>query len=153
MLDESGSIGAESFKKMLDFTAKVASVFTVGTGDSDSRVGAVSFASTANTEFLPGVHSTNAAVNAAIKGIRQEGGGTETSAGLSHVLNLFNSDDSGVRPKSKEAARVVILITDGQSNSSPQAAAEAIRATGAVVFAVGVAGYTSPPFEALPVVP
>ena len=142
LLDGSGSIGQGPFVTMKDFTAKVSKAFDVAGG---SRVGAVTFGTSEKTQFSPGQHANNAAVEKAINGIGYPSArGTGTKDGLEYLYTKFlKSGTGGVRPKSQGITRVVVVITDGASSSGqhPGTSAHTLREMGVVVFAIGVKGY------------
>jgi Ca-activated chloride channel family protein len=133
-LDISGSMSAEDFtpKNRLEVAKK-----TVGTfieWRSADRVGLVAFAALATTRCpLTLDHEMLRQFLDATDFAPPEQDGTALGMGLASAVNRLR--------ESKARSKVVVLVTDGVNNRGeigPEAAAEAARALGVKVYAIGV---------------
>lgn len=135
-LDRSGSmagtplanvkLGARSF---IDIIEKA----TDGSGQigSGSRIGIVSFASTAtaDTQLITSVDALKAAVDAL-----SAGGNTNHADAFSKAMQLFDPASGN--------ARVIVMFTDGNTTTGapPAPVAAAARAQGIVIYCIGLIG-------------
>lgn len=71
---------------------------------------------------------------AAVHHLRYKGGNTFTGLALTHVLEQNLKPAAGVRP---EAAKVLILVTDGKSQDDVRTAARILKDQDIDVFVVG----------------
>ena len=141
LLDESGSVGNDSHQLGLQFMESVISFYDIS--PDDTRVAVISFSTGANVEFDFDDHSTLRQVQGAISRISYNGGYTHTAIALELAAELFNDpSSSGARPISAGIPRVVVLITDGRSNtySITQPAID-LRAAGVTVYSIGIGNY------------
>ncbi|XP_046580211.1 cartilage matrix protein-like [Haliotis rubra] len=139
ILDSSGSIEKDDFSHtMLDFVRNVTGLFDIGSGDSQTRVGIVTFSDDVTQIFpLSAYTSRNELLNAiSPENIPHKAQGTNTGDALRFVV------EQGFSPKVARpgVAHVAIVITDGQSKDTEAttAAAEAAHRAGIYVFAIGV---------------
>ena len=137
ILDDSTSITDGNFALMQSFTKMVASsldLATAGGGgaDTNSRIGVITFATAAKLVVAP--TDDEASVDGAVDGIVRVKGGTAIGAALDLAADEFQKVG---RPG---AIKVAFLLTDGQNNQGPDpiAAADAARAAGVHVMAVGI---------------
>ena len=109
-------------------------------GSNLTRVGVFTFSSGAREDFDLDRHLTNRGVTRAIERIGYRGGYTHTALALDLATNAFNNPSrSGARPVSAGIPRVVVLITDGRSNTfSIIRPAINLLASGVTVYSVGV---------------
>ena len=109
-------------------------------GSDLTRVGVFTFSSGAREDFDLDRYLTNRRVTRAINDIGYRGGWTHTALALDLATNAFNNPSrSGARPVSAGIPRVVVLITDGRSNTySITRPAMNLLASGVTVFSVGV---------------
>ena len=138
LLDQSGSVGRRNHDLALEFMEAVVNFFEVG---SDlTRVGVFTFSSGAREDFDLDRYLTNRRVTRAIDNIGYRGGWTHTALALNLATNAFNNPSrSGARPVSAGIPRVVVLITDGRSNTyNITQPAVNLLASGVTVFSVGV---------------
>ena len=138
LLDQSGSVGERNHDLALDFMEAVVNFFDVG--PDQTRVGVFTFSTGARTDFLLDDHLTTRRVTRAIDRIRYRGGWTHTALALNLASQAFNNPSvSGARRPSEGIPRVVVLITDGRSNTySIQQPARNLLASGVTVYSVGV---------------
>ncbi len=135
VIDGSGSIFASDFSKVKDFSNDLVSSFAVS--DSAARIGVVQFSGEGQGRVEIGLSGNASAVHAAINNMAQIEGYTDIQEGLA-----LGQDEiaANARPG---VPRVIILLTDGQQEGAPGdpvAEAEAARAAGTEIFAVGVGG-------------
>jgi Ca-activated chloride channel family protein len=133
-LDVSGSMRAEDFrpKNRLEVARRTIADFV--RGRPDDRIGLVSFAATATTRCpLTQDHEMLETFLDALDFAPPDLDGTAIGLGLATAVNRLR--------QSSAKSRVVVLATDGVNNRGqigPRAAAEAARALGIRVYAIGV---------------
>ncbi len=133
-LDVSGSMRAEDLlpKNRLEVARRTVSEFI--RGRPQDRIGLVAFAATATTRCpLTQDHEMLDQFVDALDFAPPDLDGTAIGLGLATALNRLR--------ESTAASRVVVLATDGVNNRGqigPRAAAEAARALGVKVYAIGV---------------
>lgn len=138
VLDRSGSMagsplasmkaGAKKFIDIIDEATDGAQDGHIGSG---SRIGVVSFADTAaaNTQLITSVADLKAAVDSLTAG-----GDTNHADAFTKAGQLFDPASTN--------AKVVVMFTDGKTTTGPAPApvAAALRASGAVIYAIGLVG-------------
>lgn len=138
VLDRSGSMsgaplanmkaGADTFIDIIDEATDGSQDGTIGFG---SRIGIVSFADTAaaDTQLITSV----AALKSAVNGL-SAGGSTNHADAFAKAVQLFD-------PASPNA-RVIVMFTDGKTTagSPPAPIAAAARASGIVIYCIGLIG-------------
>ncbi|XP_067664921.1 cartilage matrix protein-like [Haliotis asinina] len=139
ILDSSGSIERDDFSDtMLDFVRSVSGLFDIGSGDSQTRVGIITFSDDVTQIFPLNAYTSRDKLLNAIspKKIPHKAQGTNTGDALRFVV------DEGFAPKVARpgVAHVAVVITDGQSKDTEAtiAAAKAAHRAGIYVFAIGV---------------
>nr|XP_037838927.1 collagen alpha-1(XX) chain [Chlorocebus sabaeus]XP_037838928.1 collagen alpha-1(XX) chain [Chlorocebus sabaeus] len=133
LVDGSWSVGHSHFQQVKDFLASVIAPFEIG--PDKVQVGLTQYSGDAQTEWNLNSFGTKEQVLAAVHRLRYKGGNTFTGLALTHVLGQNLQPAAGLRP---EAAKVVILVTDGKSQDDVHAAARVLRDLGVNIFAVGV---------------
>ncbi|XP_064598669.1 cartilage matrix protein-like [Liolophura sinensis] len=135
VIDVSGSIDSQEFKQLISFVKSIVSALPIGL--QETRVGAISFTSTAKLEFSMDKYATEADILAAMDTIVNKAGGTATFA----ALNLLKSE--AYLPSNGNRADVqdlVFVLTDGKS-SNKQATLDAVKNIeneGYTIFSVGI---------------
>ena len=133
MLDSSGSIGREHFTTMKNFVANVTANFEIR--DNSTRVGLIRFSDTASILIPLGSINSSQQLTTDINNVVYTAGGTRTDLALVLVLTAFNNSriNEGI-------PRVVILLTDGQSNepTSTAQAAPRVHNDNIEVYSVGI---------------
>ena len=137
VLDSSGSIGSRNFQLVRNFVANVVTQLDIG--PDRSRVGLITFSSSAIVQFGLNTYRTNTSLLQAIARIPYSGGGTNTQAGLNTLISIF-STTFGARPRVDGIPRIAVVVTDGRSNSPSAtiAAANRVHANNLLTYAVGV---------------
>nr|KAF6470990.1 collagen type XX alpha 1 chain [Molossus molossus] len=133
LVDGSWSIGHSHFQQVKDFLASVIEPFEIG--PDRVQVGLTQYSGDPQTEWDLNAFSTKEEVLAAVRSLRYRGGNTFTGLALTHVLEQNLKPAAGPRP---EAAKVVVLVTDGKSQDDARAAGRVLKSLDVEVFAVGV---------------
>ncbi|KAM9248192.1 LOW QUALITY PROTEIN: collagen alpha-1(XX) chain [Dugong dugon] len=132
LVDGSWSISHRNFQLVKDFLASPVSPFEIG--PDKVQVGLTQYSGDPQTEWDLN-SSTKEEVLDAIGRLRYKGGNTFTGLALTHVLEQHLRLTAG---PPAEAAKVVVLVTDGKSQDDACAAARVLKDLGADVFTVGV---------------
>ncbi|NXV22033.1 CO6A6 protein, partial [Cepphus grylle] len=132
LLDSSGSIGDENFRKMKNFTREL--VNRIDIGADRMQIGVVQFSDKPKEEFKLNTYSTKRDILRAIDGISPLQSTTLTGEALKFMLKYFQAS-SGSRHAVK---KILILITDGESQDEVGAPARGLRQTGISIYSVGV---------------
>eukprot|EP00037_Helgoeca_nana_P011957 m.107733 g.107733 ORF g.107733 m.107733 type:complete len:460 (-) comp21170_c0_seq3:3280-4659(-) len=132
LLDGSTSITSASWAALVKASTTFAS--ELGVSLDGAHLGVVQFASSANVELS--LTGDEAVAVKTVQGLVQKNGGTNTVSGLEVAANQFAEKQGG----RLGAPKVVILITDGESNSGgdPVAVADRIKANETAIFGIGV---------------
>ena len=111
VMDASGSVGVYNFLTMKTFVANLTKSFQIGR--DATHVGVITFSSTARIEVPIGsINDSQSLVNA-INSIVYTRGGTSTHTALDLALSVLTNNS-----RSNEGVpRIVVLLTDGYSNS------------------------------------
>ncbi|XP_023604039.1 collagen alpha-1(XX) chain [Myotis lucifugus] len=133
LVDGSWSIGHSHFQQVKDFLASIIEPFEIG--PDKVQVGLTQYSGDPQTEWDLNTFSTKEEVLAAVHSLHYRGGNTFTGLALTHVLEQNLRPAAGPRP---EAAKVVILVTDGKSQDDACAAGRILKSLDVDIFAVGV---------------
>uniref|UniRef100_A0A8C5KWY3 Collagen alpha-1(XX) chain n=1 Tax=Jaculus jaculus TaxID=51337 RepID=A0A8C5KWY3_JACJA len=133
LVDGSWSIGHSHFQQVKDFLASVIEPFEIG--PDKVQIGLTQYSGDPQTEWDLNSFHTGEQVLAAVHSLRYKGGNTFTGLALTHVLRQNLKPAAGLR---SEAAKVVILVTDGKSQDDVHTAAHVLRDLDIDVFVVGV---------------
>ncbi|GFO49159.1 collagen alpha-5(vi) chain [Plakobranchus ocellatus] len=140
VIDTSSSIWIVDFESFaLPFIQSVVSAFNIGPGPEQTRVGAISYSSSARLQFHLNTYQDEKSVLDAIGKIRFHRGDTYTDKALRYVNNYMFLPRNGGR---EGVAHIVIVLTDGKSSRHSKTALQAMKAkeNGISIFAIGV-GY------------
>ncbi|XP_048464938.1 collagen alpha-3(VI) chain [Rhincodon typus] len=132
LIDGSGSINTEDFRKMKTFMDAIVNKTSIE--DKNVHIGLIQFASSPKLEFELNVHSRKADLLTAISNMQQLGGGTLTGRALRFAVDYFDEAKGG-RPN---VPQYLIVITDGEAQDEVLQPAKALRDKGVTVFTVGV---------------
>ena len=132
VLDGSGSVGSSGFNVAVNAIADSVDSFIIGT--NESRVGVIVYHSNANISLRLEESATlgNEGSKARIKSISFPGGGTRTGTAISLATSHFRSE--GLPGN----AKVIIVITDGQSGDAVAGPATDATNNGILMYAVGI---------------
>jgi deleted-in-malignant-brain-tumors protein 1 len=132
-------MGADAFSSLQATLRDTVSAWTVGL--SNTRVGIVTFADTANVHASLVDVTSVAALQSSIFSIEQTTTtGVDASAALSLARSMFR-DVNQARPA---AVDTIIFITDSTSLTNPTTAAATLRAEDAFILVIGVGDGVSP---------
>lgn len=132
LIDSSGSIYPEDYKKMKDFMKSVISKSVIG--QNEVHVGIMQFSTIQQLAFALNNYYTKEDMFRAIDGMQQIGGGTHTGEAITDVSQYFDPVRGG-RPDLRQR---LVVITDGEAQDEVKGPAAALRAKGVVVYAIGV---------------
>ncbi|KAI1721509.1 von willebrand factor type A domain-containing protein [Ditylenchus destructor] len=131
ILDGSGSIGDDTFQLQLNFAGHLAQRLNVST--SNSHMAIVQFAETPQLEISLNQYTNPNQLENAIRRIKYLGGATNTGQALRFALeNGFQGSRGGSVPK------VVVAVTDGQSQDDVSEPSHRLRDAQILVYAIGV---------------
>ncbi|KAI1885636.1 hypothetical protein AGOR_G00205870 [Albula goreensis] len=132
MIDGSGSISGEQFRKIKGFLSQMADIFKVT--PEGVRIGVVQYSTDVVTEFPLGQYNSARDLKRAIGDIKQQKKKTFTGKALSHMSRLFLQSASN-RPS---AQQYLIVLTDGKSDDEVSIPAEELRNMTVHIYAIGV---------------
>ncbi|KAM9231006.1 collagen alpha-6(VI) chain-like [Leptosomus discolor] len=132
LVDSSGSIGDENFLKMLNFMRELVNRTDVGA--DKVQIGVVQFSDKPKEEFKLNTYSTKRDILSAIDRISPLQSTTLTGEALKFMLKYFQAS-SGSRD---EVKKILILITDGESQDEVKAPAKVLQDKGIIIYSVGV---------------
>ncbi|GAB1606555.1 adhesive plaque matrix protein 2-like, partial, partial [Argonauta hians] len=137
-LDGSHSIGIDNFKIMENFTKNIINDLPIG--KQNVRVGLLTFDSDVRNEFNLNEYFTKKEIFRAIKNIHYYSKGTMTNSALDYLREKSFTEKAGDR---KNIQNIAIVMTDGVSLNpyATKAAARKLRATGTMIFVVGIKDY------------
>ncbi|OPJ82088.1 collagen alpha-6(VI) chain isoform A [Patagioenas fasciata monilis] len=132
LVDSSGSIGDENFLKMKNFMRELVNRTDVGA--DRVQIGVVQFSHEPKEEFKLNTYITKRDIFSAIDRISPLQSTTLTGEALKFMLKYFQAS-SGSRHVVK---KVLILITDGESQDDVKGPATMLRDKGIIIYSVGV---------------
>lgn len=105
-----------------------------GIGQNDVHVGVMQFSTVQQLLFPLNLYHTKDTLSKAIDEMQQIGGGTHTGKAITSVSTYFDAANGG-RPHLRQS---LVVITDGEAQDVVKGPAEALRAKGVVIYAIGV---------------
>lgn len=132
LVDSSGSIGDENFLKMKNFMRELVNRTDVGA--DRVQIGVVQFSHEPKEEFKLNTYITKSDIFSAIDRISPLQYTTLTGEALKFMPKYFQTS-SGSRHAVK---KVLILITDGESQDDVKGPATVLRDKGIIIYSVGV---------------
>ncbi|KAL3859113.1 hypothetical protein ACJMK2_009345 [Sinanodonta woodiana] len=135
ILDASGSVGPQNFRRMLDFVT--AMVNSLPVSPTETQVGMITYDSRTYPIFHLNKYTNKVDINAAIFGTRYSAGTTNTADAIKYARETAFTTQNGAR---SNAAKIAIVITDGESDNSQATLSEAqkLRDIGVTIFSIGV---------------
>ncbi|MBN3273602.1 ITAX protein, partial [Polyodon spathula] len=134
LIDGSGSIRNTDFITMKNFMVTIINNFK----NKNTNFAVVQFSQLVKLEFDFNQYLSAANQEMSIKSIRQLGGGTPTPSGIKYVADNVFVASAGTR---SDATRILLTITDGESNDKTTSFREAILAANKkniIRYAIGV---------------
>eukprot|EP01128_Nolandella_sp_AFSM9_P013094 TRINITY_DN99_c0_g2_i1.p1 TRINITY_DN99_c0_g2~~TRINITY_DN99_c0_g2_i1.p1 ORF type:complete len:1219 (+),score=314.40 TRINITY_DN99_c0_g2_i1:17-3673(+) len=123
VIDGSGSISSGDFEKVRSFSKSIVSSYDL---DGNTEIGVIQFSNRA--EVVSDLSDDEVLLNDRIDRMEQFRSGTRIDIGLQYAGTLLNGT----------VAPVVILMTDGKSDTPAKDQADALKAAGVTIIAVGV---------------
>jgi len=138
LVDCSGSVKKAGHDASKQFVKDVVAGLPLGTGTVDTRVAIVQFSNNQWTEISLSAGTSEQPIVSAVDGMTYHEGGTHTHSAITYAdTNTF----SQARP---DAVKLLAVIADGKCQTSsistcnPKPAADAARANGVQIVAIGV---------------
>ena len=137
-MDSSGSIGAADFKKEQAFLISL--LRNLELGDNKTRVALINFNTNPTELFNLQNFKDIKNVEKIINAINYNGGGTNTAGALKLANDKLLQEKYGMRAEDSGVPKVVIVLTDGESNDYTSTINEAkrIKNRGFNIISVGV---------------
>ncbi|KAM7382826.1 hypothetical protein PAMP_002532 [Pampus punctatissimus] len=129
LIDSSGSINPPDYRKMKDFMISVINKSNIG--QDMFRVGVMQFSTTQKLEFSLDTYYKKDEMLIAINNTHQLGGGTHTGEAIKKLSGYFHANKPHQR-------KMLIVITDGESQDDVKEPAETLRANGVMIYVIGV---------------
>lgn len=136
LIDSSGSVGFDSFRRIKEYIHHVVDSFNIG--PEATQVGVATFSQSSRAHIYLDSYSDKRKLQAGISGINYVYGNTNTASGIKLARSSLFSDARGNR---RNVPDFLFIITDGLSNVNHESTipeAELARAQGIHIFAVGV---------------
>ncbi|XP_076806133.1 collagen alpha-4(VI) chain-like isoform X1 [Clavelina lepadiformis] len=135
VLDGSTSINEDNFHKVKEWVKSLVSTFDIG--PYKNLAGVNQYSSTPNTEFNLGEYDNQEEVLGAVEEIKYKTGGTNIGHAMNFTRRVSLTEPAGARPG---VTKIVMVLTDGDSNDSIAEAADAMHQMKDVTtYAIGVA--------------
>ncbi|KAJ1162754.1 hypothetical protein NDU88_003219 [Pleurodeles waltl] len=136
LVDESWSVGESNFQLIKEFLSSIISSFqnVITVGKDGIRFGVALYGDAPRMSMEFSDYVTIEEVLLAVRNLVYGGGNTRTGDALAFLANTV-FDPSISR---EEAAKIVILLTDGKSGDSVEEKAELLQDKGVTVFAIGI---------------
>ncbi|XP_048390036.1 collagen alpha-3(VI) chain isoform X2 [Stegostoma tigrinum] len=135
LIDGSSSLGHANFLKICKFISSITENFVIG--PDSVQVAVAQYSDAATTEFHLNTHTTQSALQTALKNLRLRGGWTlNTGAALDHIYRSHFATAAGSR-KEDGVPQFVVLITGTKSNDDVKQPADILKRSAIMAFAVG----------------
>ncbi|XP_064133393.1 collagen alpha-5(VI) chain [Loxodonta africana] len=134
LVDSSGSIGTENYRKMKIFMKHLLAKIQIG--PDKTQIGIVQFSGDSKEEFPLNKYFTQKEISDVIDRMTLINQNTLTGSALTFVAQYFTYPQ-GARPGVR---KFLILITDGEAQDSVKEPARELRDKGVIIFSVGVFG-------------
>ncbi|XP_059162207.1 uncharacterized protein LOC131945194 [Physella acuta] len=136
VMDSSSSIGYSNYQKQLTFAANLTDNYNIG--ESAVKFGAISYGTEIVKIFDLKDHQNHAAIRQSLLGSQYLSSSTNTAGALQKIVtdNMFGPASGG----RNNVTKVVITMTDGESNNVAQTKAEAqqLKAKGYKMISIGI---------------
>ncbi|KAM9488132.1 collagen alpha-6(VI) chain-like isoform 2-T2 [Clarias gariepinus] len=133
LIDQSTSIDRLYFEDMKKFILEVLLRFTIG--PNQVRVGVVKYSDNPTVEFKLNDFTDKKSLTKAVISTNQNYGNTHTGAALSSMGPLFKEAEGN---RNTKVQKILIVITDGESQDKVTKPAEELRTQGVTIYAIGV---------------
>ncbi|KAI8482457.1 biological adhesion, partial [Branchiostoma belcheri] len=133
ILDSSDSVDLQEFNMMRRFLIKTAGDFNIG--PDATQVGLVQYADAAETKFALDSFDNPTSLMNAIQSIQHTGGTANTGNALDHTVQYMFASRNGAR---QDSTKIAILLTGGASSDGVRAAAQTLRKSNVITYAIGI---------------
>ncbi|KAI8484388.1 biological adhesion [Branchiostoma belcheri] len=133
ILDSSDSVDLQEFNMMRRFLIKTAGDFNIG--PDATQVGLVQYADVAETKFALDSFDNPTSLMNAIQSIQHTGGTANTGNALDHTAQYMFASRNGAR---QDSTKIAILLTGGASSDGVRAAAQTLRKSNVITYAIGI---------------
>lgn len=142
IVDESSSINDQSYLLAKNFLQNFVSNTSIGLQETQFAI--VRFSTSVLCQVYFNTYNLNSQLINYINSMVQLQGGTNTGSAIAFTLGNVFTNSTGARNPSLGYGRVVIVITDGNSNNPSDTATAALqmREAGITVYAIGVGAIT-----------
>ncbi|XP_046844438.1 uncharacterized protein LOC124438363 isoform X2 [Xenia sp. Carnegie-2017] len=134
ILDSSGSVGQSNFRRMKNFVKDLTNFYNIGV--HETRVSVLTFASSSRINIRFDQFSNKRFFDAAVDNIYYTDGSTYTASALYLAYNKMYTSAYGAR--SAEFKKVLVILTDGQSEGNVNNPTRLLKNSGIVIFSVGI---------------
>ncbi|XP_048455106.1 collagen alpha-3(VI) chain-like isoform X2 [Rhincodon typus] len=135
LIDGSSSLGHANFLKICKFISSITENFVIG--PDSVQVAVAQYSDAATTEFHLNTHTTQSALQTALKNLRLRGGWTlNTGAALDYIYRSHFATAAGSR-KEDGVPQFVVLITGAKSNDDVKQPADILKRSAIMAFALG----------------
>ncbi|XP_051899761.1 collagen alpha-3(VI) chain-like [Pristis pectinata] len=136
LIDGSSTVGNANFLEISKFILNIVNKFVIG--PDSVQVGVVQYSDDALTEFYLNTHSTQSALQTAVKGLRMKGGWeVNTGAALDYVFKNHFTRAAGSR-KDDGVPQLLVVITGEKSMDVVKLPAETLKRSAVMTLAIGV---------------
>ncbi|CAN0272077.1 unnamed protein product [Lampetra planeri] len=136
IIDSSRSVRIHEFEKVKLFMIDV--IDSLDISPDGTRVAMLQYASTVQNEFSFNTFFKKDDMKKAVAGIDPLSTGTMTGLAIRYAMDVAFTEKEGARPPSKKIPKVAIVVTDGRPQDRVVEVSEQARASGIVIYAVGV---------------
>lgn len=135
LLDGSGSVRREGFRRVLNFVSQIVSAFNVS--ETGAQVGVVEFSNRPEIQIKLDEFRNSKLLHDEIMNISDSGGRTRTDSALRIMSRDFFTYEKGSRPG---VPKVLVLVTDGKSTGVKplSESVRGLRKKGVIVYTVGI---------------
>ncbi|XP_072434862.1 collagen alpha-3(VI) chain-like [Chiloscyllium punctatum] len=135
LIDGSSSVGHANFLKICKFISTITENFVIG--PDSVQVAVAQYSDVATTEFHLNTHTSQSALQAALKNLRLRGGWTlNTGAALDYIYRNHFTRAAGSR-KEDGVPQFVVLITGAKSKDDVKQPADILKRSAIMTFALG----------------
>lgn len=136
IMDSSRSVRPAEFEKAKEFLKDMLDSLEIGS--DATRVGLINYASTVQIEFQLKTYFDKSAMKQALARVEPLASGTMTGMAIRTAMEKAFTVEAGARTRSRNIAKVAIIVTDGRPQDKVEEVSAAARASGMEIFVVGV---------------
>ncbi|KAM4865174.1 matrilin-2 isoform 2-T3 [Thomomys bottae] len=136
VIDGSKSLGEENFEIVKQFVTGI--IDSLAVSPKAARVGLLQYSTQVRTEFTLRNFSSTKDMKKAVIHMKYMGKGSMTGLALKHMFERSFTQMEGARALSTRVPRVAIVFTDGRAQDDVSEWASKAKASGIIMYAVGV---------------